>query len=238
MQSAHRDDLPDEEDGDAGEFHMWFPGGIVIGGLIAYGITQAFPDGMIGALATWQAKLLVILVPTVIYGILFTGQKFPHTERVQSGVTFGGMLKECCTRPIFIVLLLCMIITASLELGPNRWLPAVLGAGGIAGILVLCYINGLMAILRFFAGPVVHKLSNTGVLLAVGLAGGAGAARAVLRNHHGDGFRHGDGICGGVCYFWPTMLGTCAERVPKGRRAGAGVAGRNGNAVRGRNHFA
>jgi hypothetical protein len=39
--------------------------------------------------------------------------------------------------------------------------PAVLEAGKIPGILVLAYVNGLMAILRFYAGPVVHRLSPT-----------------------------------------------------------------------------
>ena len=56
------------------------------------------------------------------------------------------MIKGALLRPLFLILLACMCITASLELGPNRWVPAVLEAGGIHGILVLAYISGLMAV--------------------------------------------------------------------------------------------
>jgi MFS family permease len=56
------------------QFHVWFPGGTVLGGLAAYGLDQA---GITG----WQIKLALILIPTVLYGIIFLGQQFPETER-------------------------------------------------------------------------------------------------------------------------------------------------------------
>ena len=40
--------------------HAWWPGGLVIGGLIAVAMTQAFN-------ASWQMKLGTILVPAAIY---------------------------------------------------------------------------------------------------------------------------------------------------------------------------
>jgi len=79
-------------------------------------------------------------------GILFAGQTFPATERVQSGVTFIEMVKETFLRPFFLLLFVCMMMTASLELGPNRWVPAVLESAGIAGILVLVWINLLSSL--------------------------------------------------------------------------------------------
>lgn len=200
---------PDRKTQKLNQFHMWFPGGIVLGGLAAYAIGRVDPS-------LWQLKLAVILVPTAIYGILFAGQKFPLTERVQSGVSFGGMVAETFGRPLFLVLLFCMMITASLELGPGRWVPAVLEAGGIAGILVLCYINGLMAILRYFAGPVVHRLSNTGVLLISSVLAGVGLLGLSYSTTTAMAFATATVFALGVCYFWPTMLGTVAERVPKG----------------------
>ena len=204
------------------QFHMWFPGGIVIGGLIAYALANL---GLGDSPYLWKVRLAIVLVPTLIYGILFIGQKFPKTERVQSGVSFGGMVKATLLRPLFIILFFCMMITASLELGPQRWIPSVLEAGGIPGILVLCWITGLMAILRACAGPVVHRLSNTGVLLLSAILAGIGL---VLLSYMGNiaealgvptivvaGFA-ATVFALGVCYFWPTMLGTAAERVPKG----------------------
>ena len=136
---------PDQKTKKLNQFHVWFPGGILIGGVTCYLLDKV-------GINDWRIKVALIMVPTVVYAILFTGQKFPATERVQSGVTFGEMVRSALGRPLFIILLLCMCITASLELGPGRWVPAVLTAGGIAGILVLAYINGLMAILRFSCG--------------------------------------------------------------------------------------
>jgi hypothetical protein len=216
---------PDKKTKMLARFHMWFPGGIVIGGLICYAINQAFPAGLVGSMGSWQVKLIAILLPTLIYGVLFIGQKFPHTERVQSGVTFGGMFKEAFTRPMFLILLVCMMVTSSLELGPNRWVPSVLEAGGIPGILVLCYISGLMAILRFFAGPVVHKFSNTGVLLVSAILGGAGLLGLSFSTSIGTALAAATVFAVGVCYFWPTMLGTVAERVPKSGSLGLALMG-------------
>jgi MFS family permease len=213
---------PEEKTKKLNQFHVWFPGGIVIGGVAAWFIDWIVPAG--GAVATWQIKLAVILIPTVIYGLLFFGQKFPATERVQSGVTFGGMMRALL-RPLFIILLICMCITASLELGPGRWIPSVLEAGGIAGILVLAYINGLMAILRFFAGPVVHRFSPPGVLVLSAILGGIGlfwfsfATTAVMAVISATVFAVG------VCYFWPTMLGVVAERVPRSGALGLALMG-------------
>ena len=70
------------------------------------------------------------------------------------------------TSPLFLLMLATMFVTASIELGPNRWIPAVLQAGGIPGILVLVWISGLMAVLRMKAsGPLIRLLSPTGILL-------------------------------------------------------------------------
>ncbi|MCH7871025.1 MAG: hypothetical protein IID33_04935, partial [Planctomycetes bacterium] len=157
--------------------------------------------------------------------VLFVGQKFPVTERVQSGLSFGDMVRATLASPLFLILLACMAITASLELGPNRWVPAVLEAGGIAGILVLAYINGLMAILRFFAGPVVHRLSPTGILVSSAVLSGAGLYWLSYAETAGMAFAAATVFAVGVCYFWPTMLGVTSERVPKSGALGLALMG-------------
>jgi len=200
---------PDKKTHKLNQFHMWFPGGIVIGGVGAYLLTRV-------GLESWQLKLLLALAPTIAYGILFTGQYFPPTERVASGVSFGGMIRETLLRPLFLVLLGCMMLTASLELGPNRWIPSVLEAGGVPGILVLVWITGLMAVLRYFAGPVVKVLTNNGVLLLSAIVGGVGLALLSFSSHVVMIGVAATIFAFGVCYFWPTVLGSVAERVPKG----------------------
>ncbi|MEA2068049.1 MAG: hypothetical protein U9P12_02500, partial [Verrucomicrobiota bacterium] len=147
---------------------------------------------------------------------LFIGQKFPATERVQSGVSFGGMCKATFLRPFFWVMFICMGITASLELGPNRWIPAILQAGGMPGILVLVYITGLMAVLRQFAGSIVHRLSPPGLLFISAILGGLGLYWLSFAESLGMAIAAATVFALGVCFFWPTMLGVVSERIPKG----------------------
>ena len=215
------------------QFHMWFPGGIVIGGLAAY-----FLDNFImkGGIHNWQIKLLLVLIPTVLYGFLFAGQKFPPTERAQSGITFGGMMKATFLRPLFIILFFCMMITASLELAPGRWMGAAMGeamkfAGDDAGILVLVYGTTLMAVLRGFAGPVVHRLSPTGLLAVSALLGGGGLFMLTFAQSAAMVIIAATIFYIGVCYFWPTMLGVTSERVPKGGELALAILGGTGMLV-------
>lgn len=191
------------------QFHVWFPGGIVIGGLLCFLFSKLGLD-------SYKLRLALIIIPALIYGVLFTGQKFPLTERVQSGISFLGMVGATLGRPLFIVLFLCMGLTASLELGPNRWIPSILQAGGMSGILVLVWISGLMAVLRFFAGPIVHRISPTGMLLLSAILAGCGLYWLSFAESMGMALAAATVFAFGVCYFWPTMLGVVAERVPKG----------------------
>ena len=200
---------PDQKTRKLNQFHVWFPGGIVLGGLACFALGQV-------GVVSWKLRLCLILIPAVIYGILFLGQKFPATERVQSGLSFGDMVKGALLRPLFILLFFCMMITASLELGPGRWIPSILEAGGILGILVLAYINGIMAVLRFFAGPVIRRLSPTGLLLASAILAGIGLFFLSYSESGIAAFGSATIFALGVCYFWPTMLGVTSERVPKG----------------------
>jgi hypothetical protein len=231
---------PDKKTHKLNQFHMWFPGGIVLGGLACYLLDQiAGSRGSAGleinsilqrsGVAWWQVKLAIVLLPTAAYGIMFMGQTFPATERVQAGISFGGMVKETFLRPLFLVLLVCMTMTASLELGPQRWIPSVLEAGGIPGILVLVWITGLMAILRLFAGPVVRLFTNTGLLLASAAVSGVGL---LMLSYGGSIYLvavTATVFAFGVCYFWPTMVGTVAERVPKGGALALAIIGGTGS---------
>jgi len=214
--------FPDQKTQKLNQFHMWFPGGIVIGGLLAF-LIDRLPSDLWNNffLASWQIKLALVFVPTFIYGFIFTGQKFPATERVQSGVSFLEMFKETFFRPLFIVLFLSISLTASLELGPNNWMAEVMKkamsfAGDNAGILVLVYGCTLMAILRYYAGPVIHKLSPTGVLFVSVILAGLGLTALTFAVRPIVIFLSATIFYFGVCYCWPTILGVAAERVPKG----------------------
>jgi len=190
-------------------FHVWFPGGIVIGGLASFALAQMGNH-------SWQLRLLLVVIPALAYGYLFIGQKFPVTERVQSGISFSGMCQATFFRPLFWVLFLCMGVTASLELGPNRWIPAILQSGGMPGILVLVWITGLMAVLRYYAGSFVHRLAPTGLLFVSSIFSGIGLYWLSFAEDIGVAIAAATVFALGVCFFWPTMLGVVSERIPKG----------------------
>ncbi len=215
---------PREKTKKLNQFHVWFPGGILIGGVSAFLLSKAGLD-------LWQLKLSLILIPTLVYGILFLNIDFPETERVQSGVSFSGMVKGALVRPFFFLLLFTIAITASLELGPNRWIPAVLESGGLPGILVLAYINGLMAVLRFFAGPVVEKLYPTGLIMASAIVTGIGLFWFSFSQTTWMAFLSATVFAVGVCYIWPTLLGITSERVPKSGALGLALMGGTGMLV-------
>src|SRR5690349_12625309 len=100
--------------------HAWWPGGLIIGGLVAFGLTQVFP-------AAWELKIATILVPAFIYLVMAYSLKYPVTERVQSKISTREMWSEA-TRPMFLLLFCCMWMTAAVELGPDQWFPSVMSA--------------------------------------------------------------------------------------------------------------
>jgi MFS family permease len=199
---------PDRKTGRLNALHVWFPGGIVIGGLVAWACTQLGWN--------WQIKMALILVPVLAYGILFAQEELPPTERVQHEVTTGAMYREAL-RPGFIVLLGCILLTAATELGPAQWIPSILSrATHLSGILVLVWIMGLEAFGRLFAGRIVARISPVALLLSSTLLAAAGLF-FLGTLHSGLGiFLAATGFAAGVCYCWPTMYGITSERFPVG----------------------
>jgi MFS family permease len=196
-------------------FHAWFPGGIVIGGLLAFGLGQA---GL-----GWKLQFAAMLVPTAVYGLMFLSQEFPRTERVEAGVSTGAMF-GACLRPAFLLMVVCMLMTAATELGPNQWIPNILTNAGVSGILVLVWITGLMAVGRQFAGVFVHRLAPAGMLLASAVLSALGLY-AMSRASGGMLFAAATIFALGVCFFWPTMLGYVNENYPKTGALGLAIMG-------------
>lgn len=201
--------------------HAWWPGGLIIGGLSAYGLTK-FGFG-------WQIKMLIILIPAVIYGVMIVGQKFPATERVTSGVSAREMFREAL-RPMFLLLAFCMVLTATTELAPNQWMESVLrNIAHTPGILVLVYISGLMFVMRHFAGAIAHKISPIGLLLGCAVFSAIGLFALSYAYDAFTAFAAATVFGIGVCYFWPTMLGVTSELFPRGGALLLGLMGAIGN---------
>ena len=249
-------------------FHVWFPGGIVIGGLLSWLIITQL--GL-----SWQVLTSLLFLPLGLYGYLFYGEVIPETERVAIGVSYREMIKNIAAPMTIIALVSLMILTAavpsfhpdftsnlaylviaiiailvviegkiinrmsllfplmvfamfltaSTELGTNQWINALLEGVGIDPMIILVVVTGIMAVGRYFAGPLIHRLNPGGVLLGSSVLSVIGLY--LLSSSEGMAGTMGSAVIFaiGICYFWPTMLGFVSEYMPKTGALGLSVMG-------------
>jgi hypothetical protein len=169
----------------------------IVSFLVIMGISQVLTVLNIPAIDVGYA-LLAALVPTIPFAIWIR--------------SFG--------RPMFVFLMLVMFLLATTELGTDGWIQDIMGSvlkDETKGTLFLVYTASIMFVLRFFAGPIVHRISPLGLLAASSAiaAGGllwlgnAGASIGML-------FLAATFYGVGKTFFWPTTLGTVSEQYPKG----------------------
>lgn len=156
--------------------------------------------------------------------IVQAGDVFAWSYTVQAvlgGVLIGtfGLYTMSLGRPLLIFLLLVMIPLATTELGTDSWITSLMEPQmtiiGLQAGWVLVYTSFIMMLLRFSAGPIVHRLSPLGLLAAsaaiasVGLVALSAAAGLMI-------LAAATLYAFGKTFFWPTMLGVVSEQFPKG----------------------
>jgi MFS family permease len=248
--------------------HAGWPGGLILGALLGL-LFEALG-------VNWKVQMAAFLVPTVLYGLLMVGRRFPHSEARTSGVTTVQMLKEVGLLGATVVVVLLGLAFADLlrgtpvpfwagylaagalmavfayaadfkighwmlafllvihamvgyvELGTDSWIANITGtimANRQFGLMLFIWTSGLMFVLRFFAGPIVHKISPLGLLFFSACLGCAGLLL------FGDAT--GIALCVlaatvyglGKTFFWPTMLGVVSEQFPRGGAVTLGAVG-------------
>ena len=208
-------------------FHMWNSVGIAVGGLMVFFFNRI----EVG----WRIQIALLVIPTLLYGIMFFRQKFPVTERTLLGGSYKDMLKAIIS-PLFIFLAFLMILTSSVEFGANQWIPslfektvtALFGESAFGSVLILVWISLAMALARLFATPIVRKFTSVGVLLLSSLLAGTG----IYMMSVSDGwviFIAATVFAFGIAYFWPNMLGLVAERRPMSGALGLAIIGGMGS---------
>jgi MFS family permease len=169
----------------------------IVSFLIIMGASQILKVLHIQPIAVEYALLLAI-IPTV-----------PFAAWIRS---FG--------RPMFVFLMLVMFLLATTELGTDGWIQDIMGSvlkNETSGTLFFVYTAVIMFVLRFFAGPIVHRISPLGLLAAcsaiaaggllwLGNAGGSIAMLFLAATFYGIG----------KTFFWPTTLGVVSEQYPRG----------------------
>jgi len=202
--------------------HAGWPGGLIIGGLIGYCFSGEAANIMP---LRWEITLGLYMVPAIIYGLMIIKEPFPASEADAAGVTFGEMLMQFLS-PLLIFLFIIHAMVGYVELGTDSWITNIM-ENVIEGnaFLLFIYTSALMFVLRFFAGPIVHKINPIGLLLVCAILGAAGlfwlgsaeAGITIILAATVYGF--------GKTFFWPTMLGVVGERFPKGGAMTMGVMG-------------
>jgi MFS family permease len=208
--------------------HAGWPGGLIVGGLVAYfmnggGVGDWVPLGNVH----WLWQMSMFLIPVVFYGLLVLGQSFPKSEAGQAGVGYFTMLVQVLS-PVFVLLLVLQALVGYVELGTDSWIGKI--SGGILdnanyGVLLFIYTSGLMFVLRFFGGPIEHRLSPLGLLCAGSVLGCIGLLLLSTAS--------GIAMClvavtvygFGKTFLWPTMLAVASERFPKGGAITIGMMG-------------
>jgi len=197
--------------------HAWWPGGLIVGGLAAVALSALFN-------ASWQLRLSLILIPAVVYLVMAFSLSYPQTERVTSNVSTAEMWSQAM-RPLFIVLFICMWMTAATEMGPDQWFPTVMGElvpqlnpGAGSGVLFLVYTAGLMFALRQWASGLSHRSPLTTLIVSSLLAGiGLYWLGGLDSNSNALVAFVAATLFGiGKTFLWPTMLGVAAEQFPRG----------------------
>ncbi|MCK0191523.1 MFS transporter [Arenibacter sp. F20364] len=195
-------------------FHMWFPGGIVIGSLVSKFMTDA---GL-----SWETQIWVIMIPTLIYAYLYFGQSWPKAK-IEAAATLSGNLKAMVS-PLFIFMIVCMSLTAISEFGPQQWVGLILAKSGAEPMIILALVTGLMAVARYFGGEVVHKFDQTGVLLGSAVLATIGIY--LFSTQTGTmAYVAAIFFALGIAYFWPNMIGFIADKIPKSGALGMSIIG-------------
>ena len=174
-----------------GEFGMF-------GAMVAFGLIFA----QLGQVFGWSIGISIALTAAVIVG-------------------FGAYTRRL-GNALLAFLILLMMPLATTEIGTDGWISSLmehpLAAAGHHPGWVLVYTSAIMMVLRFVAGPIVHRLSPIGLLMGsavlaiVGLTLLSRCAEAPLLAI----FAAATLYAVGKTFFWPTMLGVAAEQSPKG----------------------
>ena len=192
--------------------HAGWPGGIIIGGVLA----ACFQNE-----TAWIAEIdwhyAVSSYSIVLIGLTFIilKQQFPDTVASKSNASFG-VLFSCFLSIPFLVLIVAHALIGYMELGVDSWQTRLMERLVDNSVTVLIYTSLLMFVLRFFAGPIVHRINPIGLLLIssvfaiIGLRwlGSEIESVAII-------FAAATVYSLGKAFLWPTMLAIAGERYPQ-----------------------
>lgn len=114
--------------------HASWPAGLIIGGVIGWVLDDKMEW-------KWQYQLALYLVPTVAYGVMFWGQKYPKSEASEKGLSLGEMFKDV---GVFGALIVCFLVAMffSSSVGLEKGTAVALGGGLMVVIMLITHSHG------------------------------------------------------------------------------------------------
>jgi MFS family permease len=147
---------------------------------------------------------------------------FPD-NRAAFGILCGGsavalgVYTKSLGRPLMFILILLMTPLATTEIGTDGWISGIMAnAVTFHAGWILVYTSVIMMVLRFYAGPIVHRLQPLPLLILSCLLAIAGLFALSGASGVAMIFLAATLYALGKTFFWPTMLGIVSEQTPKG----------------------
>ncbi len=209
--------------------HAGWPAGLVLGGLASAMMAAKVDESgtLLERAVDWKIQMSLYLIPVVVFGYLLMGQKFPKSEAAAAGATLGQMIGTLFA-PLMLVLLIIHAMVGYVELGTDSWIAKITGsimASPAKGLSLFVYTSTLMFVLRFFAGPIVHRISPLGLLFVSGILGAIGLTMLGSATTVVACVLAATVYALGKTFLWPTMLAVASERFPKGGAVSIGMLG-------------
>ncbi len=129
--------------------HAGWPGGLVVTGIIVIFMAET----------PWAYKVGIIAIPTLIYGVMLIGAKFPVQERVSAGVSYREMLQEFGILGAIIVAVLFVLQLMAYFPGVNQWV--FIGLGIAMVVAFGAYTQALGRPFMFFMTVIMMPLAVT-----------------------------------------------------------------------------
>jgi MFS family permease len=152
--------------------HASWPAGMIIGVMLGWLLDDKLQ-------IHWKYQLALYLVPTVLYGVMFMGQKFPKSEASEKGLGFGQMFRDVGVLGSLVV---CYLLAQFLQGGLTQFDAATSYSIAVIILVALCVISrrvekpavesfaaiAVCAVIALYCQTVFHLTTGSG--LAIGLA--------------------------------------------------------------------
>jgi MFS family permease len=189
--------------------------------------------GTVGLLGFAVAAAFLGLALPKLLGDLGIKNVSPYVGYIAAGViwvAYTAYSKFALGSLLIAFIYVLHALVGYVELGTDSWITNITERvlkDETTALLAFIWTNALMFTLRFFAGPIVHKINPIGLLLVSALLGTLGLYLL------GQPFTNTIWLWIGAVtiyalgktFYWPTLLGVISERFPKGGSLALGISG-------------